>query len=138
MTRAQADIGAIEADLGLALQEAQQHHQAAVIRVERIHEHIHRRLAVYRRALVRAHPDGAWVNAVLSPQAPEIPGWALPDAYGPEGVQLPSVVPDENPEPAEPEDEPLVKTIELRHPHRFSSARRRFGSDPSADHGHPR
>ena len=124
VTRAQADIAAIEADLGLALQEAQQHHQAAVIRVERIHEHIHRRLAVYRRALVRAHPDGAWVNAVLSPQAPEIPGWALPDAYGPEGVQLPSVVPDENPEPAEPEDEPLVKTIELRHPAtRFGSAR---------------
>jgi ABC-type multidrug transport system ATPase subunit len=135
VTRAQADVAAIEAGLELALQEAQQHHQAAVIRVERIHEHIHRRLAVYRRALVRAHPDGAWVNAVLSPEAPEIPGWALPDAYGPAGVQLPSVVPDENPEPTEPEDEPPVKTIELRHPAtRFGSARP-AGADPSAGHG---
>jgi ABC-type multidrug transport system ATPase subunit len=124
VARAQADIAAIEAELGLALQEAQQHHRAAVIRVERIHEYVHRRLAVYRRALVRAHLDGAWVNSVLSPQAPEIPGWALPDAYGPEAAHVPPVVPEETPEPLESPDEPVMQIIKLGHSvTRFGSAR---------------
>jgi ABC transport system ATP-binding/permease protein len=109
VTRGQADLMAIEADLARALQEAEQHHQAAVTRVERIHEHIHRRLAVYRRALVRSHPNGAWANAVLSVRAPDIPGWALPDAYVPEGVPQPSVVPDQDPQAAEEPDELSVQ-----------------------------
>lgn len=135
VTRAQADVAAIETDLAQAMQEAQQHHQAAIVRVERIHEHIHRRLAVYRRALIRAHPDGAWVNAVLSVRAPEIPGWALPDAYGPERVPVPSVVPGDNPEPAAPPAEPLASTIELRHAvTRFGSGRP-ADADPAAEQG---
>ena len=114
--RAQADLAAIEADLAQAMHEAEQHHRAARTRVERIHEHIHRRLAVYRRALVRAHPEGAWANAVLSVPAPEIPGWALPDAYGPEGVPLPTAVAetDREPPPASPDEAP-VTIIDLDH-----------------------
>ena len=131
VARAQGDIAAAEADLAQAMQEAEQHHRAAVIRVERIHEHIHRRLAVYRRALVRAHPEGAWANAVLSVPAPEIPGWALPDVYGPEGVAVPSLVPDNDANPREEDerdtDDLRITTIELRHP------TTRFGSyDPAA------
>jgi ABC transport system ATP-binding/permease protein len=116
VTRTQADVAAIAADLAQALEEARQQHQAAVVRVQRIHEHVHRRLAVYRRALVRAHPDGAWVNVVLSVQAPEIPGWALPDAYAPDSLAQRPPVPD-NDEP-EITDEPAVpsaRIIPLRH-----------------------
>lgn len=90
VTSAQATYSAIEADLARAEQEAKQHHEAAVLRVQRIHEHIHRRLAVYRRALVRSHPSGLWVNWALSVQTPEIPTWALPDAYLPGSVPPPS------------------------------------------------
>jgi ABC transport system ATP-binding/permease protein len=128
VTRAEADLAAMEADLAQAMEEAKQHHEAAVIRVERIHEHIHRRLAVYRRALVRAHPEGAWANAVLSVRAPEIPGWALPDAYLPDTVpQSPeSPGPPEPPEPPEPV-EPPVRIIELQ------QEVTRFGSDKRVD-----
>lgn len=124
VTSAQTDLTAIEADLEQALEEARQQHEAAATRVERIHEHIHRRLAVYRRALVRAHDDGAWVNAVLSVRAPEIPGWALPDGYVPEGATRPPTVPDEQPPPITPEpDERPAEIIELLHDvTRFGSA----------------
>ncbi|MGH3226054.1 MAG: ATP-binding cassette domain-containing protein, partial [Streptosporangiaceae bacterium] len=135
VTRAQADIAEIETDLAQVMQEAQQHHQVAIVRVERIHEHIHRRLAVYRRALIRGHPDGAWANAVLSVRAPEIPGWALPDAYGPESVPLPSVVPEVTPEAPEPPAGPAATTITLRHPvTRFGSGRP-ADADPGAEQG---
>jgi ABC transport system ATP-binding/permease protein len=117
VSRAQADIAAVEADLAQAMQEAEQQHRAARTRVVRIHEHIHRRLAVYRRALVRTHPEGAWANAALSVAAPEIPGWALPDAYGPEGVPLPTAVVESVPEPPPPDTgEAPVSIIDLDHP----------------------
>jgi ABC transport system ATP-binding/permease protein len=130
VTRAEADLTAIEGDLAQAEQEAKQHHEAAVIRVERIHEYIHRRLAVYRRALVRAHPDGAWANAALSVRAPEIPGWALPDAYLPDNtVPQPPKPPETGPpERGEtPPPEPSVRIIELQH------EVTRFGSDKPVD-----
>jgi ABC-type multidrug transport system ATPase subunit len=117
-------VAAIEANLARARQEAEQHHKAAAIRVRRIHEHIHRRLAVYRRALIRAHPHGAWVNEVLSVVAPEIPGWALPDAYLPEDPPQPPAPPDDieilDPGSAEAQ----TRVIELTH------EVTRFGSDP--------
>ena len=123
VTRAQAEVTTIEADLAAAVQEAKQQHDAAIVRVERFHEYIHRRLAVYRRALVRFHPDGAWVNSVLSVRAPEIPGWALPDAYLPEHAHQPPEPPTNAPAD---EEEPHVRgtrIIVLRHDTtRFGSA----------------
>ena len=89
VTSAQREVTTIEGDLESASQEAKQHHDAAAIRVERIHEYIHRRLSVYRRTLIRFHPDGAWVNTAMSVRTPSIPGWALPDAYPPEKVTAP-------------------------------------------------
>jgi ABC-type multidrug transport system ATPase subunit len=85
---------AVEASLAETREEARQLHLAAVARVERIHEHIHRRLAVYRRSMIRAHDDAAWANAALSVRAPEMPSWALPDAYLPESISLPPQEPD--------------------------------------------
>jgi ABC transport system ATP-binding/permease protein len=126
VTRAQSEVTATEADLDQAVEEARQLHQAAALRVVRIHEHVHRRLACYRRALVRAHPDGAWVNSALSVRAPEVPGWALPDAYLPETAPAPialDLIADPPPEPENP-----AEIIELLH------NETRFGS---ADHGGP-
>lgn len=131
VTRAQAEVMAIEADLDRAVEEARQLHQAAVLRVVRIHEHVHRRLACYRRALVRAHPDGAWVNSALSVRAPEIPGWALPDAYLPGSAPAP-MVPDEGSDPNQPDTpEPEQGAAEII-PLLFDVTR--FGSE---NHGSP-
>lgn len=132
LTRAQTEIAQIEAELATATQEAEQHHQAAVTRVRRFHEHIHRRLAVYRRSLVRTHPDGGWVNGALSPLSPELPGWALPDAYLPEqlSAQVSAPTPEEETEqPDEPAKraEVSVGTIVLR------CNETRFGSEKQDD-----
>ena len=90
VANAQTERASIEARLAEAMEEAKQLHRASVTRVERIHEHVHRRLAIYRRSLIRAHDDAAWANAALSVSAPELPRWALPDGYVPEGVPKPA------------------------------------------------
>ena len=124
VVRARADLADIEAELADDITEAQQQHQLAAARVRRIHEHVHRRLAVYRRSLIRAHPDGGWANAALSPKAPEIPGWALPDAYLPDNVPVPPLLAgtaeDEAPDPS-PDEQPPVRLIKLRAQTRFGS-----------------
>ena len=136
VARAQSGATAIEADLAQAEQEAKQHHQAAVLRVNRIHEHIHHRLAVYRRALVRSHPNGVWVNWALSVQAPEIPAWALPDAYLPEWVppqtgKSPKPADDRTGEDTEQVDEQTpIETIQL-------GDRLVFGSEPESSPDEP-
>lgn len=130
VARAQGHVAEIEAELAADVQEAVQHHRVAVVRVQRIHEHVHRRLAVYRRSLVRAHPEGAWANSVLSPKTPEIPGWALPDAYLPDNAGLaPELLPstEDDTEPPTDEDEPEPKLIVLRR------VETRFGSQTSPD-----
>ncbi len=131
VTRAQAQVMTIEAELASALEEAKQHHDAAVIRVQRIHEHIHRRLAIHRRTLIRFHPDGAWVNSAMSVRAPEIPGWALPDCYTPDSVPPPLAPSVEyGPVVGEPAPPPPAELIELRHEiTRFGSAEGKAGDD---------
>lgn len=124
VARALTEIADIEAELADDVQEARQQHQLAVARVHRIHEHVHRRLAVYRRSLIRAHPDGGWANAALSLKEPEVPGWALPDAYLPDHVTPPVIVgSSEDIEGEPPPDDPTrERIIELRRNHtRFGS-----------------
>jgi ABC-type multidrug transport system ATPase subunit len=126
---AHAERSAVEASLAEAREEARQLHQAAVARVERIHEHVHRRLAVYRRSLIRAHDDAAWANAALSVRAPEIPSWALPDAYLPENIGSP---PPEEPEPPREEEQPEPDTsVEIT----LACNETRVGSFDPADGG---
>jgi ABC-type multidrug transport system ATPase subunit len=126
VSRTHAEIAQIEAELADDLQAARQQHRVAVARVQRIHEYVHRRLAVYRRSLIRAHPDGSWANSALSPKQPAIPGWALPDAYVPDDVPAPVVVPAVTfPEP--PPVEPAGRGINLR------KSMTRFGSRPEAE-----
>jgi len=113
---ARSNQAEVKARLDDAIEEARKEHRAAVTRVERIHEHIHHRLAVYRRSLVRAHDDAAWANAALSPLAPELPRWALPDGYLPEGIPRPPEERDEPSPPSPPSPPPvLVEEIELKH-----------------------
>lgn len=126
VARAQSTVSTIEGEVARAEEAAEQDHDAAVVRVQRIHQYIHRRLAVYRRALVRAHPDGAWVNWALSVQTPEIPTWALPDAYLPERAAFRARATQEPPDqPADEADEKTLSTIELSH------EVTRFGSAPA-------
>jgi len=127
VARARAEIAEIEAELADDMQEARQQHQVAVARVQRIHEYTHRRLAIYRRSLIRAHPDGSWANSALSPKEPLIPGWALPDAYLLDDVPAPAMVPDVKFQ--EPLAEPPIRVIELRKPVT------RFGSHPEPESG---
>lgn len=126
VARTHMEIAEIEAEIADDLQEARQQHQVAVVRVQRIHDYVHRRLAVYRRSLIRAHPDSSWVNSALSPKEPAIPGWALPDAYLPDDIPAPVAVPIGTfPEP--PPVEPPVRVINLRKP------ATRFGSQPEQE-----
>lgn len=67
-----------ESRLARAEHEVALQREVTYARVRRIHEHTHRRLAAYRRRLVRSHPDGAWVNQVMGVLDPEVPRWALP------------------------------------------------------------
>ena len=131
ITAARVELAEVEAALADDMQGAEQQHRVATIRVQRIHEHIHRRLAVYRRSLIRAHPEGGWVNSVLSVRAPEIPGWALPDAYLPDGVPRPPVPPDgsDDPQGEALEAPPPPRVIKLR------CASTRFGSIKPPDTG---
>lgn len=115
---AQREVGDIEAEMNRAIEEAKQHHKAAATRVGRIHEHIHRRLAIYRRALVRAHDQGAWVNAALSVDDPRMPGWALPAVLARDHPR-PQSAPPPGGEPVVQDDGlppvPPASIIELRH-----------------------
>lgn len=72
-----------QARLATATAEAGQHMTAAQTRVRRIHEYVHRRLAAYRRRLVRSHPQGAWVNDAMGIAQPGLPGWAFPPRQPP-------------------------------------------------------
>jgi ABC transport system ATP-binding/permease protein len=133
VARTHAEIAEIEAELADDIQEARQQHQVAVARVRRIHEYIHRRLAGYRRSLIRAHPDGSWANSALSPKDPVTPGWALPDAYLPDDVQ--SAVPADPPVITVdlPSDEPPpVRIICLRKDVTRFGSRREPDSDDVA------
>lgn len=51
----------------------------AAARARRIHEHTWRRISAYWQHLVRRHPNGAALNAVLDIAEPDLPGWARYD-----------------------------------------------------------
>ena len=117
MVSARARVAELEAELTTDVQEAAQHHQAAVVRVQRIHEHVHRRLAVYRRSLVRAHPEGAWANSCSAPKRRKSPAGPCPTPTCPTTAALPpDLLPttEDDPEPDPDEDEPERKIIVLR------------------------
>jgi len=75
LAQAQEVKSAADTAVAAAAQEERSHHAAAAARVRRIHEHYERRIAAYRRTLVRFHPDGAWVNHVIGVLDPTIPAW---------------------------------------------------------------
>jgi hypothetical protein len=46
------------------------------LRINQVHEHTGRRIAVYWQRLVRVHRAGALVNSRLEPLVPKLPDWA--------------------------------------------------------------
>ncbi|RSM65236.1 hypothetical protein DMH04_49615 [Kibdelosporangium aridum] len=82
--------------------------KVASVRVIRLHEHAHRRLATYHRVLIRFHPDGELVAAVLDSSQPELPEWVeralRPDEDSPARPA---------PKPSEPPQPPAARTIPL-------------------------
>jgi ABC-type multidrug transport system ATPase subunit len=82
-------------------------------RVRLIQEHTQRRLAAYRRRLVRSHPDGDWVNVAMDSAAPQIPGWAV-RGFEATGIAEASPFEESPAEPAEelaPQPEPEIITL---------------------------
>jgi hypothetical protein len=65
-----------EADLVESIRRSE---LVAAARARRIHEHTWRRISAYWQHLVRRHPNGAALNAVLDVAGPDLPGWARYD-----------------------------------------------------------
>ncbi|WP_188191198.1 ATP-binding cassette domain-containing protein [Nonomuraea sp. SYSU D8015] len=120
---AHAELASLDGQIAATSEEADRCLSAAAARVRRIHEHTHRRLAAYRRRLVRTHPHGAWVNDVLSSPSPEIPGWALLGPPAPLPSPAPRPLREEQPQPEEPPARRLIPLGDVTV----------FGSDPVAD-----
>lgn len=100
---------------------------AARTRVRRIQEHTHRRLASYRRRLVRSHPAGGWVNEIMDSRQPAMPGWAVRGVTGavlPDGDQPPA----DDPPPTRA-DPPVDPPTEHRRRIRLGAVTR-FGAQP--------
>lgn len=76
LVRAERELAEASAALAAASQDVQQHLVEVRNRILRIHEHAHRRLASYRRTLVRWHPSGTWLNGAMGMTHPELPLWA--------------------------------------------------------------
>jgi hypothetical protein len=75
--------------------------QVARIRAQRIHEHAWRRVAAYWRQLVRAHPDGPWLNGRIELVGPDLPEWAHdPNVPGADRRGSGAHDPDQSGEPA--------------------------------------
>ncbi|MEU7832593.1 MULTISPECIES: ATP-binding cassette domain-containing protein [unclassified Nonomuraea] len=120
---AHAELASLEGQIAAASEEADGALSVTTARIRRIHEHTHRRLAVYRRRLVRTHRHGAWVNDVLSSPSPEIPGWALLGPPAPVPTNAPRPRWEEGPSPDEPPTLQLIPLGDITV----------FGTDPDAD-----
>ncbi len=120
LRKATEERDAEEERLAGAARLAEQHQAAVQARVVRIQEHFQRRIAAYRRRLVRSHPDSAWVNTALGVGDPAMPTW-LPDGV-PEDVHTHHEVEEQPPPPPLPE----LDRIEL-------GQRTVFGSGEVAD-----
>lgn len=68
-------------DLVAAQEALRRHELVADVRVRRVHEHIHRRMATYRRRLVRGHQNGPLVSEAMDVLFPHLPDW-LPNLAG--------------------------------------------------------
>jgi len=61
---------------------------AARTRAQRLHEHACRREAVYWQHLVRTHPDGARLNALIETIGPDLPEWVREPVEQSQGPSL--------------------------------------------------
>ncbi|WP_018801895.1 hypothetical protein [Salinispora arenicola] len=78
--QARVRLAQIDAEIASFSESAVRRLAIRQARVRRLHQHTQRRLASYRRSLVRWHPKGALIVAELEATKPAIPEWAI--AYG--------------------------------------------------------
>lgn len=83
------------AELAAALEAVERERTAAAARVRRVHENSHRRLATYRRRLVRSHPEGDKIDWELDGAVPHVPAWVEADELDPPPILAPA--PDGDP-----------------------------------------
>lgn len=83
---AEAAFREIERDFAAALTDVvvlgdlvQRRNAVTRARIQRIHEHTWRRIAVYWQRLVRVHDDGPALNSRIAPLGPKLPSWARDD-----------------------------------------------------------
>jgi ABC transport system ATP-binding/permease protein len=130
VNQARQVLAEIEADSAATASEIEQHWQIARTRVLRIHVHVHRRLAAYRRRLIRAHSHGAWVNDAMGITQPELPLWGFPPPSEPDPQEAPKLRDRVEEETEQAEDQAPVDEITV-------GGRLVFGSDPEASPSEP-
>jgi hypothetical protein len=73
---ARARIDQLETEQRATAEEIDRRFVVAAIRVGRMHAHCERRIAVYQRRLLRAHPEADRLAELLAAAHPQLPAWA--------------------------------------------------------------
>lgn len=96
-----AELGRLDAEIAAAADRIDRHLTVAAVRCRRIHRLTHRQIAVYLRALVRAHPRGSAALAGINRLDPGLPEWIDPERVRPESPDPAPPLP--TPEPQGPD-----------------------------------
>ncbi|MDX3656332.1 ATP-binding cassette domain-containing protein [Streptomyces sp. ID05-26A] len=100
---AQADLDRLDAEIAAVEDRVERHLTVAAARCRRIHRLTHRQIAVYLRALVRAHPRGSAALSGIDRLDPGLPEWLDPERVRPE-----------SPDPAPPQPTPEPQGPDVR------------------------
>lgn len=100
---AQADLDRLDAEIAAVDDRVDRHLTVAAVRCRRIHRLTHRQIAVYLRALVRAHPRGSSALSGIDRLDPGLPEWIDPERVRPE-----------SPDPAPPQPTPEPQGPDVR------------------------
>lgn len=100
---AQADLDRLDAEIAAVEDRVERHLTVAAARCRRIHRLTHRQIAVYLRALVRAHPRGSSALSGIDRLDPGLPEWIDPERMRPE-----------SPDPAPPQPTPEPRGPDVR------------------------
>lgn len=98
---AKADLDRLDAEIAAVADRVERALVVAAARVRRLHRLTHQQIAVYLRALVRAHPKGSAALAGINRLDPGLPEWINPERVRPEAPE--SARPQRAPEPQGPD-----------------------------------
>jgi ABC-type multidrug transport system ATPase subunit len=113
---AKADLDRLDAEIAAVEDRVERHLTVAAVRCRRIHRLTHRQIAVYLRALVRAHPRGSAALAGINRLDPGLPEWINPERVRPESPDPAPPLPTPEPQGPDVQRYPLRdKTFIGRH-----------------------